>query len=144
MTEAVAQLSKGLELRVPARKMSAKEGAWIASVARRRAGRVRGLAWPRNRGPIPARALCEGLGDFATLFPVLSGQISALAGRAEHVMARQGAEDLLRLAESRGDSGSLMVANRSMGHCLHLLEDFAGAARRFERVLALYDPETSV
>ena len=35
-----------------------------------------------------------------------------------------------------------MVANRSMGHCLHLLGDFAGAARRFERVLALYDPET--
>jgi predicted ATPase len=35
-----------------------------------------------------------------------------------------------------------MVANRSMGHCLHLLGDFAGAARRFERVLAFYDPET--
>jgi class 3 adenylate cyclase/predicted ATPase len=145
MTEAVAQLSKGLELvaSLPESQERQRQELGLQSVLAGVLAAFRGLAAPETgRAYARARALCEGLGDFATLFPVLSGQISALAGRAEHVMARQGAEDLLRLAESRGDSGSLMVANRSMGHCLHLLGDFAGAARRFERVLALYDPET--
>jgi predicted ATPase len=75
------------------------------------------------------------------LFPVLSGQISTQLGRGEHTMAHRSAEDLLRLAETRGDSASLMVANRSMGYCLHLLGDFAGAVQHFERVPPLYDPQ---
>jgi predicted ATPase len=143
MTEAVAQFSKGLELLAgmpesPERQrqelelQSALAGALMAS---------RGLAAPETgRAYARARALCEQLGDFSALFPVLSGQISAQGGRGEHMMARRNAEELVRLAETRADPASLMVANRSMGYTLHLLGDFASAAQRFERVLSLYDP----
>jgi predicted ATPase len=144
MTEAVAQFRRGLELladlpenlerqRQELELQSALAGALVAS---------RGLAAPETgRAYARARALCEQLRDFSALFPVLSGQISAQGGRGEHIMACRNAEELLHLAETRGDPASLMVANRSMGYTLHLLGDFASAARCFERVLSLYDPK---
>jgi hypothetical protein len=53
-----------------------------------------------------ARALCEELGDSVSLTPVLSGQISHHFGRPEYALAQRIAEDLLRLAQSRGDTAS--------------------------------------
>jgi len=99
MTEAVAQLSKGLELfgnvpesaerqRQELELQSALAGALMAS---------RGIAAPETaRTYAHARALYEQLGDYSALFPVLSGQISAQGGRGEHMMARRNAQELLR------------------------------------------------
>jgi predicted ATPase len=90
--------------------------------------------------PTRARVLCEQLGDSVSLIPVLSGQISHHFGRAEYALAQTTAEDLLRLAQSRGDIASELVGSRSMGLNLHLLGEFRAATRSFERVLQLYDP----
>ena len=59
---------------------------------------------------------------------------------ARFALAQRTAEDLLRLAKSRGDTASELVGSRSMGLNLHLLGEFRGAVRSFERVLQLYNP----
>ena len=143
MVEAVSQLRRGLELvpalsdtperqRLELELQSALGGALVAS---------RGIAAPETGSAYArARALCEQLGDSVSLIPVLSGQVSHHFGRAEYAMAQRTAEDLLRLAKSRGDTASELVGSRSMGLNLHLLGEFTAAARSFQRVLQLYDP----
>jgi class 3 adenylate cyclase/predicted ATPase len=143
MPEAVSQLQRGLELvpalpdaperhRLELELQSALGGALVAS---------RGIAAPETGSAYArARVLCERLGDNVSLIPVLSGQISHHFGRAEYALAQRTAEDLLRLAKSRGDTASELVGSRSMGLNLHLLGEFRDAARSFERVLQLYDP----
>ena len=143
MVEAVSQLRRGLELvpalsdtperqRLELELQSALGGALVAS---------RGIAAPDTGSAYArARVLCEQLGDSVSLIPVLSGQVSHHFGRAEYAMAQRTAEDLLRLAKSRGDTASELVGSRSMGLNLHLLGEFTAAARSFERVLQLYDP----
>jgi class 3 adenylate cyclase/predicted ATPase len=143
MAEAVSQLRRGLELvpalpdtperqRLELELQSALGGALVASI---------GIAAPETGSAYArARALCEQLGDSVSLIPVLSGQISHHFGRAEYALAQRTAEDLLRLAQSRGDTASELVGSRSMGLNLHLLGEFRAAARNFERVLQLYDP----
>jgi predicted ATPase/class 3 adenylate cyclase len=142
MAEAVSQLRRGLELvpalpdtperqRLELELQSALGGALVAS---------RGIAAPETGSAYArARVLCEQLGDSVSLIPVLSGQISHHFGRAEYTLAQRTAEDLLRLAQSRGDTASELVGSRSMGLNLHLLGEFRAAARSFERVLHLYD-----
>jgi predicted ATPase/class 3 adenylate cyclase len=143
MAEAVSQLRRGLDLlpalpdtperqRLELELQSALGGALVAS---------RGIAAPETGSAYArARVLCEQLGDSVSLIPVLSGQISHHFGRAEYALAQRTAEDLLRLAKSRGDTASELVGSRSMGLNLHLLGEFRGAVRSFERVLHLYDP----
>jgi predicted ATPase len=143
MAEAVSQLRRGLDLlpalpdtperqRLELELQSALGGALVAS---------RGIAAPETGSAYArARVLCEQLGDSVSLIPVLSGQISHHFGRAEYALAQRTAEDLLRLAKSRGDTASELVGSRSMGLNLHLLGEFRGAVRSFERVLQLYDP----
>jgi predicted ATPase/class 3 adenylate cyclase len=143
MIEAVSQLRRGLELvpslpdtperqRLELELQSALGGALVAS---------KGIAAPETGSAYArARLLCEQLGDSVSLIPVLSGQISHHFGRAEYALARRKAEDLLRLAQSRGDTASELVGSRSMGLNLHLLGEFRAAARSFERVLQIYDP----
>jgi class 3 adenylate cyclase/predicted ATPase len=142
MAEAVSQLRRGLELvpalpetperqRLELELQSALGGALVAS---------RGIAAPETGSAYTrARVLCEQLGDSVSLIPVLSGQITHHFGRAEYVLAQRTAEDLLRLAQSRGDIASELVGSRSMGLNLHLLGEFTAAARSFERVLQLYN-----
>jgi predicted ATPase len=143
MAEAVSQLRRGLELvpalpdtperqRLELELQSALGGALVAS---------RGIAAPETGSAYArARVLCEQLGDSVSLIPVLSGQISHHFGRAEYALAQRTAADLLRLAQSRGDTASELVGSRSMGLNLYLLGEFRAAARSFERVLQLYDP----
>jgi predicted ATPase/class 3 adenylate cyclase len=144
MPEAVSQLQRGLELvpalpdtpdrqRLELELQSALGGALVAS---------RGIAAPETGNAYArARVLCEQLGDNVSLIPVLSGQISHHFGRAEYALAQRTSEDLLRLAQSRGDTASELVGSRSMGLTMHLLGEFRAAARSFERVLQLYDPK---
>jgi class 3 adenylate cyclase/tetratricopeptide (TPR) repeat protein len=143
MAEAVSQLRRGLELvpalpetperqRLELELQSALGGALVAS---------RGIAAPETGSAYArARVLCEQLGDSVSLIPVLSGQITHHFGRAEYALAQRTAEDLLRLAQSRGDIASELVGSRSMGLNLHLLGEFTAAARSLERVLQLYNP----
>jgi predicted ATPase len=143
MAEAVSQLRRGLELvpnladtperqRLELELQSALGGALVAS---------RGIAAPETGGAYArARLLCEQLGDGVSLIPVLSGQISHHFGRAEYALAQRTAEDLLSIAQSRGDTASELVGSRSMGLNLHLLGKFRAAVTSFERVLQLYDP----
>ena len=143
IVEAVSQLRRGLELvpalsdkperqRLELELQSALGGALVAS---------RGIAAPETGSAYArARVLSEQLGDNVSLIPVLSGQISHHFGRAEYALAQRTAEDLLHLAQSRGDIASELVGSRSMGLNLHLLGEFCAAARSFERVLQLYNP----
>jgi predicted ATPase/class 3 adenylate cyclase len=143
MVEAVSQLQRGLELvpalsdtperqRLELELQSALGGALVAS---------RGIAAPETGSAYArARVLCEQLGDSVSLIPVLSGQISHHFGRAEYALAQRTAEDLLHLAQRRGDIASELVGSRSMGLNLHLLGEFTAAVRSFERVLQLYNP----
>jgi predicted ATPase len=143
MIEAVAQLRKGLDLLrgLPDRPEHWRQELDFQSVLGGALVASKGIAAPETaQAYARARALCEQLGDTAALVPVLSGQISHHFGRAEYAMARQTAEDLLRLAKERGDTVGQLVGNRSMGLCLHLLGGFTSAVAHFERVLTLYDP----
>lgn len=88
-----------------------------------------------------ARALCERLGDAATLVPVLSGLSTFHQTRQEFAAMRADAEELLRLGRERGDTGATVVGERSLGLCLFHRGELAAAQRHFGRVLELYEPQ---
>jgi predicted ATPase/class 3 adenylate cyclase len=144
LIEAVVQLRKGLDLLPnlpdgPDRWQRELEmqttlaGALVASQG--------GGSREAGRAYVRARVLCEQLDDTSALVPVLAGQFTNHIGRCEYATARQIAEDLLRLGQSRNDAMANLVGNRSMGTCLHFAGEFAPAAEYFERVLNLYVPE---
>jgi predicted ATPase/class 3 adenylate cyclase len=144
LVEATVQLRKGLDLLVglpesPERSrrelelQSALGGAMYASKGP--AASETGHAYAR------ARELCEQLGDTSALVPVLCGQSTYRLGRCELAAARQIAEDLLRLVQTRDEAADHLIANRTMGACLFWLGDFGLSAKHMERVLNIYVPE---
>lgn len=139
--EAVAQLRKGLEL-LPGlpdgpdrwkRELELQSTLGAALVA------SQGNSAPATgHAYIRARELCERLGDFDTLVPVLSGLSTYHQTRSEYGAMRSVADDLLRLGQQQNHTASLLVGNRSMGLCLHHLGSFTSAQAHFQEVNKLY------
>jgi class 3 adenylate cyclase len=88
-----------------------------------------------------ARHLCQELGDTELLISVLSGLSTYHIARNEFGPARDVAEHLLHIAQTRRDAEVQLVANRAMGACLCHLGEFTSSAAYLLRALSLYAPE---
>src|SRR5215213_4153515 len=141
--EAVAQLSRGLELLAGLpdsperrrREVGLQLGLGPALIA------AKGFAAPET-GRAYARAceLCRELGDTRRLFPALFGQAAVHWQRAEVVAMQEVARELLRSAEEQGDAAAEVVGHRILGAFLFQLGRLAESVAHSESALALYDP----
>ena len=103
----------------------------------------KGYAAPETgRAYARAHALCDQLGDAATLMSVLNGQSMLYVTGGEYIAARECAENLLRLSEKQHDTAAALLGHGAMGTCLCCLGEFALSKHHLERVLAIYARET--
>jgi predicted ATPase len=144
MAEAVAHLSKGLEvlMGLPAgperqrRELLFQLALGQASLA------ARGFAAPETgRAYARASELCRELGDVSEFFPALYGQFIVHFQRGELAMAHEAARDLLQLAGDRGDAAARVTGHRIVGSALYHLGRMVESRAHLEEGLALYEPE---
>jgi predicted ATPase len=88
-----------------------------------------------------ARHLCRQAGDAPQLFPVLFGVWLFHTARAEHIIARDLAEQCLRLAEKAGDPALLLAAHHALGVSLSVLGDYGLSLEHLAQTIKLYDPD---
>ncbi|MDQ3828367.1 MAG: AAA family ATPase, partial [Candidatus Tectomicrobia bacterium] len=88
-----------------------------------------------------ARELCRQVGETPLLFPVLWGLYTFYLVRAEYQIARELAEQFLRLAQRHDDPALLMAAHQALGATLSWLGEFIPARAHLEQCIALYDPQ---
>jgi predicted ATPase len=86
-----------------------------------------------------ARELCRQLGDTVQLFPALHGLWRFHNVRAEHHVAGELGEQLLRLAEEAEDTHLLLEAHWARGVTMFWLGQVDAARAAMEQSLALYD-----
>ncbi|MBV8739991.1 MAG: adenylate cyclase, partial [Alphaproteobacteria bacterium] len=87
-----------------------------------------------------ARKLWEQLGSPSEFFHVPWGQVLYYMNRGEVDSAQSLAEDLLRLARQRNDSGGLVLGLTYSGRNLMFIGRFASSRSHLEEMLTLYDP----
>jgi len=143
MVEAVAQLTKGLEVlaglpggpECQRRELDLQLALGQALIA------ARGFAAPET-GRAYARAceLCRQVGNTAEFFQALYGKHAFHFERAELHVAYEVAQELLQLAEERDDGGAQALGHRLVGSDTLQLGHFAEARTHLEQGLALYDP----
>jgi predicted ATPase len=88
-----------------------------------------------------ARELCQQIEETPQLFIVLWGLWQFHIVRAEYKTARELAEQLLHLAQSRQDSDLLIQAYYALGLTSIFLGEFVAARECFEQGVVLYDPQ---
>jgi class 3 adenylate cyclase/predicted ATPase/ABC-type lipoprotein export system ATPase subunit len=88
-----------------------------------------------------ALKLCDKLDDSPQVFPVLNGLVGAHLMRGEIEIARELAQDLLKLAQNRNDRTALLMGHRVLGMSLFVLGELDAAKRELQNAMALYDPE---
>jgi predicted ATPase len=86
-----------------------------------------------------ARALCQQVGDTATLFPVLYGLWNVYLVRCELQRCLELANQMMALAGGQSDPAFLLVAHNVLQQPLFHMGDLAVARRHQEQGLALYD-----
>ncbi|WP_217359013.1 ATP-binding protein [Ruegeria arenilitoris] len=87
------------------------------------------------------RELCEGVEETDHLFPVLNGLYSFHLVRAEYDLARNVAEQVLKLAASTHETQHQMVAHRAMGAVLFHIGELDAAYSHLSKALELYSRE---
>jgi len=102
---------------------------------------ARGIASPEV-GKVYARAreLCLQAGEAPQLFPVLWGLWVFYTARADHEIARELADQCLRLAEKADDPNLLLEAHHALGVTLTGLAEFVPALEHLDQVIVNYDP----
>ncbi|OGG52301.1 MAG: hypothetical protein A3F84_23365 [Candidatus Handelsmanbacteria bacterium RIFCSPLOWO2_12_FULL_64_10] len=90
---------------------------------------------------IRARALCQQVDDNPLLFRALWGLWVFYIVGAKHQTARELAEQLLSLAQRKGDPALLLMAHLMLGDSLFFLGEFVSARKHDEQGIALYDPQ---
>jgi predicted ATPase/class 3 adenylate cyclase len=139
--ETVTQLRKGLEL-LSSLGESQERARMELELQRDLCAALQ--AWKGGAAPetgkayARARVLCHQFGEKAALVPVLSGHCHYHLMRGNYPEAREIAEELLRLGQLQNDAACLLLAHRSVAHCLHQLGEFASAVQNFTRVISLY------
>jgi predicted ATPase len=143
MTEAIAQLQKGLEL-VPAlthdaarltHELDLQIALGQAVIA------TKGYAAPdAGKAYARARQLCEELNRPPQFVPVLWGQWVLHLVRAEFEQADRHAGEMLRLGRARNDATLKYLGCRCSGLNRYYFGDFTAARGYLEECLALYDP----
>ena len=146
MPEALAQLTKGLELlsALPDDAERRQQELELRIALGKALIAAKGYAAPETgRAYARARELCHQLGDSSQLFAVLRGQYVFHNVRAELRAARELGEQLLDLARRDQDPAHLVEAHRVLGHTLLFLGEFAAARAQVRQGLALCDPPTN-
>jgi DNA-binding winged helix-turn-helix (wHTH) protein/predicted ATPase len=85
-----------------------------------------------------ARVLCQRIGETPKLFPAIAGLWGFHLVRAELTVAREFAEQLLRLASATQETDKLVDAHFMLGCTLLYLGEFPSARRHFEAGKALH------
>jgi serine/threonine protein kinase/tetratricopeptide (TPR) repeat protein len=99
---------------------------------------TRGFSAPEAEQPLSrACALCQQSGESLQLFTALAGLYTVYEARGDLQMARQLAEQLLRLSESSQDPALSVVTHLTQGRLLHYFGEPGAAEVHFERALAL-------
>ena len=141
-TEAISHLTRGLELlETMPDSMERRQQELVLQTALGPAlMATKGFAAPEvERAYARARLLCQQVGETAQLFPVLWGLRAFYAQRAEFQMARELAEQLLRLAQRTQDPALLVEAHRALGVTLLWLGELVLAQAHLEQGIILYD-----
>jgi predicted ATPase len=143
MTEAVAQLRKGLALlaSVPDGAAHQQHELDLQIALGRALMATQGYAASAT-GESFARAswLCQRLNSPPQLVPVLMGQSAHHMLRGELDLAYQRAEEMRRLGEARRDTNIQSLGCRLGGEVRLALGEFTAAHADFQRSLELFDP----
>jgi predicted ATPase len=141
--EAIAQLSKGLELVRELNESPARQRQELALQVALGSAFVaaKGFAAPETgTAYVEARALSQQLDDIPQLFAVMYGQCLFHLYRAELAEAGETAQHLLDRAEKGDDIDLRFFAHRATGVVSLPRGRFADARRHLEQALELYDP----
>ncbi len=142
--EAISHLTKGLELLktlpdTPERgsqELTLQLALGAALIA------VKGYTAPEvEKAVTRARELCQQLGETPQLFWVLGRLFMFYVNRRELPIARELAEQMMRLAHSIQDLFLLSTAHAVLACTLYLLGELISARTHLEQALALYDPQ---
>ncbi len=102
---------------------------------------ARGWGTPEaERAYSRARVLCQEHGESPELFPALWGLWLFYWGRGPLAAAHELAQDLLRLARSRGDDGALLQAHHAAWATAFSRGDLHAACFHASEGIRLYDP----
>jgi predicted ATPase len=88
-----------------------------------------------------ARELCQQIEEIPQLFPVLAGLLGFYTNRGQLQVARELAEQLLRLAQRVQDPALLLEAHFALGAVLVSQGEFVLARGHLDQGIALYDPQ---
>jgi tetratricopeptide (TPR) repeat protein len=135
MTEAVAQLQRGLELLggLPEGASRQEQELELSIALGPALIASKGYSAPHVREIIArAGALAEQLNRTNYLVPLLYGQWMFHTARAEHDVALSAAEQVDKVGATRGDATLVSLAHSSRGWTLCNLGDFVGARASFE------------
>jgi TOMM system kinase/cyclase fusion protein len=142
--EAIAHLIKGLELlqTLPDTPERTQQELAVQTTLGPALLAIKGYAAPEV-GEVYARAreLCQRVGDTPQLFPTLYGLYYFHVIRAEFRLAREQAEQLLRLAQQQQDPSLLLVAHHTLAGALFHLGELTLARAHLEQGMALYDAQ---
>ena len=144
MTEAVAQLRKGLDLisSLPDSQERARQELNLQTTIGPALIVTKGFAAPQvEQVYARARELCRQMGDTSQLFTVMWGLWSFYTVRAELQIAKELADQFLTMAEKQQDPALLVTAHVTMAVLLHNLGEPLYARAHLEQALALYGPQ---
>ena len=142
VTEAVAQLSKGLKLleNLPDSPERHRHELDLRAALGGALLNAKGWAAPEAGAAYErALALCQLLGERKQVFPVLWGLTVVYVNRAELPAAREVAAEMLRLAEEQEDPVIQVAAHRANSAALYHLGELVATRGHLERILAVYD-----
>ena len=86
-----------------------------------------------------ARELCSQVGDTPQLSQVLWGLVMFYIGRANFPKALELAQQFVRIAEERQETGPLVVSHSLLGLTLNLIGEISAGRPHLERSIAHYD-----
>jgi DNA-binding SARP family transcriptional activator/predicted ATPase len=140
--EGIAQLSRGLELLMTlsdSPERAQQELGLQLSLGMAWLWNTRGLEF-RN-AYLRARELCQQTGETSQLWRILTGLSIFHYVRAEHQVARELAEEALRLAQCSGDPVVVALCDWHLGFILFTLGEYTASRTHLEQVIAFYKPE---
>jgi class 3 adenylate cyclase/predicted ATPase len=143
MAEAIAQLTKGLELLTSLPDAASRQRQELElQIALGRALTVaHGYAAPAvGETYARAHALCERLDQPPEIVPVLYGQCVYHLLRGQLSPAREIAADLLQRGEDGADVAMTVMGDRLSGQTCFYLGEFLAARAHLEQALARFDP----
>ena len=142
MTEAVAQLKKGLELvgRLPGAQRQEKELEFQITLGQALVA-AQGHGAPESGEAFArARQLCESLECPSQLGPILTGQWLFRFVRGELEQADKHVEEIRELGEALNDSRCAFFSSTFGGLTRFRLGKFVDARIQFDNALSLWDP----